>query len=232
MNRYLFSFIITILVYLLIFAIYIYNNDLANKSVVNLKKENKIAFKVINEPKKLNKVLKKQDIKKTIQKKVIKKKIIKKKIIKKRIIKKIEKNVEKETAKIVKSKVKNIISNKKEVLLKKELEKKNILPKLDNPKEKILEKLRVDYLNLVKRTINSNKSFPKSAKRRGLQGEVKIKFDVSKKGKLLSFHILNGNSSFFKASSKALKKSFPILRPKEIQKKILHLSINLKYILK
>lgn len=226
MNRYLTSLGITSIVYLMIIASFFYNKTISNKPTVILTKENKVSFYVIKEQEKTIKKIKKKIIKKrVIKKKIVKQKIIKKaKIFKKKIKKKIDR-IEKE--KIVKKedmkKIDQTITNKEEIT-----KKPNILNEkhLDENRLKII---RNKYFILVKRTINNNKSYPKSARRRAIEGSVNVKFELSNKGELVSFHILSGHSIFFKATSKALQNSFPILPPKELQKEKFNLTLNIKY---
>ena len=63
--------------------------------------------------------------------------------------------------------------------------------------------------HLIKR-INSNKSYPKMARRRGIEGVVDVKFTISIDGNVQNIQIVEGRSIFKKATFQAIERSFPI----------------------
>ena len=65
------------------------------------------------------------------------------------------------------------------------------------------------FLTKVKRAINSHKIYPKMAKRRGLQGSVKVSFTITTSGGVTNI-ILKGSKLFTKATKRAIDSSFPI----------------------
>ncbi len=63
--------------------------------------------------------------------------------------------------------------------------------------------------HLVKR-INSNKSYPNMARRRGIEGVVDVKFTILLNGNVGNIQIIEGRSIFKKATIQAIERSFPI----------------------
>lgn len=204
-----------------------------------------VQFTLINLPKKIErpKIKQKEVVKKELKpqpKKIVKK--IKKKIIKKinpkkiaprEIIKKLKPpikpmpEIDKIVTKIVEKPIKNI-TNK---IVHNQIEKNNSILKektidIDTKQLKIKKN---QYYTQIKQTINKNKSYPKVAVRRGIQGNVEIQFSISKTGKLLSFKILNGKKIFFKSIQKAVKNSFPLIPPSDLFTSSLDLKLTLQY---
>ena len=63
--------------------------------------------------------------------------------------------------------------------------------------------------HLIKR-INSNKSYPNMARRRGIEGVVDVKFKILPNGNVKDIKIISGRSIFKKATIQAIERSFPI----------------------
>lgn len=240
MNRYLFSFVLTIILYSS-FVVFIFFNT---KESINIKKQNtksgKIAFYVLEERKEVKKIKRIEEVKeikiKEEVKKIIKTKKIKKNIIKKPVKKVIKKKKTTPKKAILKKETKKILPKKKSFkdVLKKFEEKKLLDKKLktlinNDIKKEELKKIQNKYYSKIKQTIDKNKYYPKSARRRGIEDRVKITFEISKKGELLSFHILEGKSIFHKSTARALQNSFPLLPPKELRNNIITLTLNLEY---
>jgi len=97
--------------------------------------------------------------------------------------------------------------------------------KLDNQKE--LE-AKNRYLANVKKIIENNKFYPNSAKRRGLESNIPIKFLISKDGTISNIEILGGKKIFHKSVKQTLENSFPI-DPKGVLKESIEVSLVLKY---
>lgn len=85
--------------------------------------------------------------------------------------------------------------------------------------------------NLIKR-INSNKSYPRSARRRAVEGVVTIEFLILEDGNVKNINIVSGNTIFKKSAVSAIENSFPI----DIEESLFHFpkkfKINISYILK
>lgn len=83
--------------------------------------------------------------------------------------------------------------------------------------------------HLIKK-INDNKHYPMSARRRGIEGDVDVKFMVMANGGVSSIQVLKGKKIFKRSTYKAIENSFPvdvsntILEfPKEFQIKLVYL---------
>ncbi|MCK5110466.1 MAG: TonB family protein [Arcobacteraceae bacterium] len=245
MNRYFSSFLITAFLYIILIASYLYSLD--NQKIiksVTKKSEQTVKFTVIvqqrpqPEPKKIEKPKPKPKPIVKPKPKPKPKPIVKPKPKPKP--KPIEKPKPKPKPKpIVKPKPKPI--EKPKEIIKKEY-KKQIVQKTQIKQNKsvvkkaidtlLIEKqtiLRNQYYTKIKNTINKNKSYPKIAIRRGIQGEVKIKFTISPKGELISYKIIEGKKIFKKSVVIAIKNSFPLEAPKGLFKNNLDLFISIKY---
>lgn len=142
------------------------------------------------------------------------------KIIKKEPVKKIVKKVEKKkNQKVVKKQPK---SNPKNA-------QKSIITKKSNSNAKELAQKKNLYYASLKRKINRNKSYPKIAKRRGMQGSVKVRFTISPSGKLVDIQILSGPKVFHASTKDAIKRSLPYAPPKGVLKGSTPLTISVDY---
>jgi len=201
MNRYTKSFFITFIVYIIIFVgfLYPFEDDKQLKSTQK-KSEQIVKFTIIQEPIVIE------------EKKEI--------IVKKHEIKKIERIIPKQTiTKKLKPKViekKKKIIQPKQILVKQQIKQNKSTQKDTKIHQDTLKKRKENqnkYYTQIKETINKNKSYPKMAIKRGIEGIVKIQFEISKDGKLLSFNIIEGKRVFKKSIEKAVKNSFPLTPP-------------------
>ncbi len=127
------------------------------------------------------------------------------------IKKKIIKNVVKKVAK----KKEIIKENKPVAVVKPTIVATSTKQKKDNSEE--LKAKQNLFLALIKETINKNKRYPKVAIRRGIEGFVEIEFKLLRNGQVISVNILNGKKIFYKATKKAISKSFPISIPNKLK---------------
>ena len=120
---------------------------------------------------------------------IVKKEVKKpKKIVKKKKIKKQKKLTKKKF--------------KKKTTSKRASSKRATSKRVDpNKKSKFLAKLRAK--------INSAKSYPKMAKRRGMQGVIKVRFTILKNGNVSNIS-MSGPKVFYRSVKKAIKSAFPI----------------------
>lgn len=114
------------------------------------------------------------------------------------IIEKPEKKIE--VKKIIKKKPKKIVKKKKPV---KKASRASSQKRQANPEKvnRFYKKIRVK--------INQNKSYPKIAKRRRMQGSVKVTFTVLRSGKVSNI-LINGPKVFHSSARHAVKSAFPI----------------------
>jgi periplasmic protein TonB len=239
-KRYASSFGITAIIYVALIASFLFSFDSkmaissqAKQSTQNVKftivsqkpqsqpkkKVEKKVVKKINPKKLVKKVENKPEPKQTIEK-FPRKKIVKKEPVKKpepkKVEKKIVKKIEKPQQKIVKQQIKQnkTISKSKS--------------NLEDEKRKLQEQKNI-YYTMIKESIAKNKIYPKVAVRRGIQGDVKVDFTISKNGELLEFKIVEGKNIFKKSINNAIDKSFPIQLPKDLFTANLDLSITIQY---
>jgi len=239
MNRYFFSFIITVFVYSTIIASFLYYFHTPKIVEIKTKKSiESVKFRVINqekiepksiiEPKVITPPIPIKKPKPTIKPKPIIKKDINttiekpKPIIKPKPIKKIKpKKKKKITKKVTKKRVK-----KTHIKTNKSSSKKGVTSSRVNPKKKAQQKR---YYNKISRAINRNKSYPSKALRREIEGSIKVKVTLSSQGRLISYKILSGKKIFKKSVAKAIKKSFPLRPPKGIFSSNIEFSFTLRY---
>ncbi len=65
------------------------------------------------------------------------------------------------------------------------------------------------FITRLKKAINTNKIYPKMAKKRGLQGTVHVSFTINSSGKVSNITV-KGSKMFIKATKRAILRSFPI----------------------
>ena len=149
------------------------------------KPEEPVMQEVIPEPIK-PKLIPQPVVKKIVQKKVIKK--VKKKVMKKKRVKK----------KTLKKRV-----TKRKTTAKKTSHKKRASKTQASPAKKN------SVLNQLRAMINKNKTYPRIAQRRGMQGVVKARFTILSNGKVGTIS-LRGKKVFYKSARKAIERAFPI----------------------
>ncbi len=123
---------------------------------------------------------------------------------------------------INKTKPKKIKKIKKKIKIKKKVNKKKVKRKATPKKSSKVTKGRKktgitknnkakknQFAAKVRQKINRNKKYPKIAKRRGMQGKVKVRFTILRNGNVGNIS-LKGPKVFHKSAKSAIKKSFPI----------------------
>lgn len=95
-----------------------------------------------------------------------------------------------------------------------------------------LEAKKNIFLQELKETIRRNKSYPKVARRRGIQGEVSLTFCVLADGSLSDVDIISGKKVFYAAVREAITKSSPLLNPPEVLSYPLEVTLKLGFRLK
>ena len=205
--RYFIAFTITILVYSLFFGIYYYLNIEEKVKIIPKPSVQEVKFTIISPEPPQKRI--------EPQKEVVKKVEPKKVEPKKEVIKKVEpKKVE----------------PKKEVT--KAVKEQKYIPQTQIKKDeskKIKETLKQKYFSKIKDSINRNKIYPKRAIKRNMQGDVKVKFTISKYGELLNIDILDGKTIFYKSVKKAIQNSFPITPDDGLFSKDIELDLMITY---
>ncbi|WP_428739335.1 TonB family protein [Sulfurimonas sp.] len=204
MRRYLSSFMITFLVYC--FVVVSFVMALTEDDVKIVEKNlcvNKVAIAIIQQQCHAKKVQPKKEVKKVEQKpkKVVKKtkpKPVVKEVVKKEVPK------EEVVEEIVQEEVVEEVVEHEEVVDNQELQRK--MQQMKIAKEKELDRFTI---HLIKK-INENKRYPMSARRRGIEGDVAVKFVVMADGGVGDIKVLDGKKIFKKPTFKAIKDSFPV----------------------
>ena len=162
---------------------------------------------------------KKAKSKKVFKKKVVKKKIIKKKkvIIKKRVIKKkvISKPIEN-----YKPIVPPIYHTAPPVYVApKAVEEPVIKQTKVIPPQPVVnnDHHKEAFLRNVRSKIIAHKKYPKIAKRRHIEGSVKVRFDININGQVTNIRFINGKRIFQKSIKKTLAQCFPMSVPNNVK---------------
>ena len=113
--------------------------------------------------------------------------------------------------------VKKKTSAKKKPQIRKVPKKKKVLKKQNVNrhgagkirKQQSLAKHRERFLSKIRETINQNKHYPAVAKRRRIQGSVRVQFTILSNGDIGNMK-LSGAKFFYKSAKKAVKSAFPV----------------------
>ncbi len=73
------------------------------------------------------------------------------------------------------------------------------------------------FLSKIRSQIISNKRYPKKARRRHIEGSVKVRFDINEYGEVNNIRFINGKRIFQKSIRKTLERTFPVNIPSELQ---------------
>lgn len=218
MNRYLSSFILTVVLYAT--AVIAAIGFLADNEVQKIatKKESRMCVSLMAQkkvlPKKKPKPVKKSkpncEHKKKPLPKPVKEIVIKKpeeekpeeKEIDKEPEEPIEKDVtEKEMLEKPQEEIQESISTKS---TKSETKETNLV------RENELNEKRESFLTNLVEQINKNKSYPKIARRRAIQGDVEVQFKILANGNVENIEIVSGRKVFKKSAKSAIENSFPM----------------------
>ena len=124
------------------------------------------------------------------------------KVIPKPIVKKVKKKPE------VKKKPKKKKIQKKKPQ-KKKVTKKKARKKVSASRSRSSKAEKNQFLANIRAKINKHKSYPRVAKKRRMQGSVKVKFTILRSGKVGNIS-LNGPKIFHNSARAAVKSAFPV----------------------
>lgn len=74
----------------------------------------------------------------------------------------------------------------------------------------LLRAKRERFISELINRINSNKSYPNSARRRAIEGEVEVTFTITPEGSVRDIEIISGHDIFKNSITEAIQNSFPI----------------------
>ena len=97
---------------------------------------------------------------------------------------------------------------------------------------KALEAKRNLFIEQMRQAIDKNKIYPNSARRRAIEGEVKMSFTLQADGSVRDVQMLLGKSIFEDSAKEAIAKSFPLHVEKELFSFPKEFQITLVYTLK
>ena len=176
------------------------------------------------------KVMPKKIIKKRVpKKKVVKKRVIKKKIIKKRVIKKIKPKKIIKRKKVIQAPIEEYIPiappvyvAPKPVVTPKPIQRYVAPPPViktsSTPQKSVKnDQYKKAFLRNIRSQILANKTYPRIAKRRHIEGSVKVRFDITADGQVSNIRFINGKSVFQKSIRKTLHNTFPLSIPANVK---------------
>ncbi len=99
--------------------------------------------------------------------------------------------------------------NVKKKVKKKTVKKKQPAQKASARKAQISPAEKNQFLSAIRDKINKHKSYPRIAKKRGMQGSVNVKFTILSSGKVGNISV-NGPKVFHNSARNAVKSAFPI----------------------
>jgi len=238
MKRYLSSFIISIVLYSPLVGAFLYYISTADslRQEPQLHQESRVkvsllAIKNLEPVKSVPKKMEAARACKTPAKKKLKKECPKQKVVKKIV-------TQRSTQEIVKTQILMARAKEAAIMHEKEQQKRALLKKI--LKEKQVQKREAELLfqkqNLffaqLREAINKNKSYPNTARRRNIQGDVRVKFFILASGDVKGIKMLEGDSIFKRSVYEAIENSFPII----VEKSLFHFpkefQLTLSYILK
>jgi protein TonB len=109
------------------------------------------------------------------------------------------------------------IAEKKKQVKKKVKKKKSVKKQKKSKSQKVKSKSggrasaqkKNKFLATLKRKISQNKSYPRVAKKRGMQGSVKVHFTITASGSVCNISV-QGPKIFVNATKKAVQRAFPV----------------------
>jgi len=217
MSHYLKSLFISIFLYVSIFALAIYALE-ESEQFCKDKSESQtntrvciamVEQKTTPEPKKPPEKKKTEPIKKE------KKKVVKKPLPKKELA--VEKPIKKEIAPVEKAEpetvVEEILKSEQEAVQEEQVVKQEVAQQTQTQKQKTNDDLKAKqdlFLAYLVERINENKTYPNTARRRVIEGDVKMAFNLYADGTVNNIKMLSGKKIFNKSAVEAIAKSFPV----------------------
>lgn len=239
MSHYIKSLFISIFLYVSIFALAIFafeESEQFCKDNSQQKKNSRVCIAMVEQIttpiEKKPPVEKKPEPLKKEQKKVVKKPLPKKELPVEKALKQEIVPVEKPEPQEV---VEEIVESEQEVAQEEQLLPQEVIQKTQTQtqeKEDDLKARQDLFLAHLVERINSNKTYPNTARRRAVEGDVKMAFHIVADGSVENIEMLSGKKIFKKSAYEAIAKSFPI----DVDTTLFHFpkefTITIAYILK
>lgn len=203
-HRFFISFFITTLLYASLGMLFFYGQNIY-VGTEQIPQEKSITFSLAAyepEVKKEDVVEEKEIIEPELEPEPLPKKVVIPEPIIPKVRPKPQPIVKKITKKPLHKKRKKIETPKKRVKKTKATRKPSVSKKVSPAK-------RNRFLAQIRRKINTHKSYPRIAQRRGMMGSVKVKFTILSTGNVANIKI-SGPKIFHNSARNAVKKAFPI----------------------
>jgi len=231
MNRYILSFIISSIFYLAIIIglVYFVSIDDSCKADANIKATKKVCFSVVTQPETPKPIIEKKPKPKPKKKhkpkpkpkpkplpEPVKEKPVPEPIPEPIVEETIEKEievVEEETQEVVKP-VQTVTETQNKI------------------NHEVVQAKQDLFISHLIHKINSNKSYPNMARRRGIEGLVDVKFKILSDGNVEDIKIVSGRSIFKKSATQAITRSFPVIVKDSLFDFPREFKIKISYILK
>lgn len=217
--RYCSSFMFSFFIYLVLAWSLFYLSNTSKTIATQTKEPSKLQISLVSLAKPQMRTHTEPSIK---QEPLLKKQLLKKSTLKKEVFleepkleKRIEENVIQEE--IVQENVQEIIQteNIEKDFQEKPIEQDMNLDKRIFSKEDLQMKQNL-FLAQMRNTIDANKIYPNSARRRAMEGEVQISFFLQEDGNVKNIELVSGKSIFKDSAIEAIAKSFPLKVEKEL----------------
>jgi len=89
-------------------------------------------------------------------------------------------------------------------------EKTPVTPIKEEPKNDLLKEKQALFLAHLIEKINNNKSYPNMARRRAIEGNVELSFEIFSDGSVHNITLIQGKKIFEQSAFEAISKSFPV----------------------
>ncbi len=207
MSHYLKSLFISTFLYVSLFVLAIYaleESEQFSKDKSQTQKNSRVCIamveqKITPQPKKPPEEKKPEPVKKP-----------KKKVVKKKPIPKKEVPVEKPIPQEV---VEEVVEVEQEVVQEEQVVKQEVAEQTQMQKQETQEDSHAKqdvFLAYLTERINENKTYPNMARRRVIEGDVKMVFNLYADGSVDNIKMLSGKKIFKKSAVEAIAKSFPV----------------------
>jgi len=183
---------------------------------------------IIKKPKATSKEVKKKSIKKPIKKivpkKVIKKKVVKEKIVSKKIIKPIMQAIPQKVTNKQKTELKEVATPKEVLTQAESLEE---VQTKECSQHVVTQEVYINHnVDKISQLISDNLYYPRSARKRGIQGDVVIKFTLLKDATISSIEVVKSNHEILTRAARTTIKRLSGKFPKPSNDLVLTVPIN------
>ena len=93
------------------------------------------------------------------------------------------------------------------------------------------EKEKQRYMNTLLAHIESHKFYPRSARKRGIQGHVNVSFSLSPSGNISTINVKGGSTILQRAACNAVNASLPLPKPPESLEEALPVTYRMAFLL-